>query len=243
MGDIVRPVPRGSWSERLAGHLAWFGAGRLAGAAVSVAVVAVGGWWLVHSPAPPIESGIPLTNGARASAPSTIPEAAVSTVPGPAGSTTSGPSPAPAVTIVVQVAGAVVHPGVFPMPAGARVYEAVSLAGGAAPDGEPEALNLAAPLADGQRVYVPAVGEVVAPAVPGAPVGAGTSVAVAVGPVDLNRADAATLDGLPGIGPATAAAIVAYRDTHGPFAQVDDLLDVRGIGEAKLEAIRGLVTV
>ncbi|MEZ5272883.1 MAG: helix-hairpin-helix domain-containing protein [Ilumatobacteraceae bacterium] len=66
---------------------------------------------------------------------------------------------------------------------------------------------------------------------------------MAAGPVNLNTATADELDGLPGVGPATAAAIIAHRDAHGPFASVDQLADVRGIGPAKLEALRGLVTV
>ena len=101
-------------------------------------------------------------------------------------------------------------------------------------------MNLAAVVADGQRVYVPRLGE-------SAPLGgaAGMSGGSAIdeGPIDLNVATEEQLDALPGVGPATAAAIVAYRDEHGPFGSVDDLGDVHGIGPAKLDAIRDLVTV
>jgi competence protein ComEA len=115
-------------------------------------------------------------------------------------------------------------------------------------------MNLAAVAVDGQRVWVPRRGETVPP-VEGAPAaGPPTSPASAASPgsgpegaagglVDVNTASAEALEALPGIGPATAAAILAYREEHGPFAAVDDLLDVHGIGEAKLEALRDLVTV
>ncbi|MEY4174789.1 MAG: hypothetical protein RI900_1954, partial [Actinomycetota bacterium] len=98
----------------------------------------------------------------------------------------------------------------------------------------PDAINLAARLLDGQRVYVPRVGEAVPP-------GAGPE--APSGPLDLNSATEEQLDDLPGVGPATAAAIVAHRDSNGPFGSVDDLGEVRGIGPAKLDALRGLVTV
>ena len=143
--------------------------------------------------------------------------------------------------LVVHVAGAVVAPGVYSVPNGSRVIDAVHAAGGLAADANPDAVNLAALLADAQRVYVPRVGEA-APVVVGGDGGAG-GVGVASGPVNLNTATAAELDTLPGVGPATSAAIIAYRDQHGPFGSVDDLGDVRGIGPTKLEALRGLVTV
>ncbi len=97
-------------------------------------------------------------------------------------------------------------------------------------------------LVDGERVYVPLLGEV--PSGAALPAGAppGGRSAEASGPIDLNRATADQLDGLPGIGPATAAAIVAHREANGPFASVDELLEVRGIGPAKLEALAGLVS-
>ena len=99
-------------------------------------------------------------------------------------------------------------------------------------------VNLAAPLLDGAQVYVPIVG---------APPRAGPSgpspPTTTSGPLDINRATAGQLDALPGIGPSTAQAIVAHREQHGPYASVDGLEDVRGIGPAKLDAIRDLVTV
>lgn len=158
--------------------------------------------------------------------------------------------------VVVHVAGAVAAPGVVRLAATGRIVDAVAAAGGLRPDADPDRVNLAAPVADGQRIVIPVLGqplpaEVLAEpgigATPGgpAPVGAtpagggGTGVAV----VDLNTATAEQLDTLPGVGPATAAAILAHRDETGPFGSVDELIDVRGIGEAKLEALRDLVVV
>jgi competence protein ComEA len=149
----------------------------------------------------------------------------------------SVPSTTALTAVVVHVAGAVLHAGVYTFSAGSRVVDAVQRAGGLAADADPDAVNLAALLVDGQRVYVPRIGEPAPPLVDG---GGPTTVA---GPIDLNRATADELDALPGVGPATAAAIVAYREQHGPFGTVDDLADVRGIGPAKVEALRGLVTV
>jgi len=138
--------------------------------------------------------------------------------------------------LVVHVAGAVRSPGVYELTSGGRVVDAIQLAGGATPEGQPDRLNLAAPVTDGMQVRVPVEGEEVATAP--------TPEAAAItGPVDLNSATASQLESLPGVGPATAAAILAYRSEVGRFSSVSDLLGVRGIGEAKLEAIRDLVVV
>ena len=162
-------------------------------------------------------------------------------------------TPAPPVTpdapgtVVVHVAGAVVTPGVYDLPAAARVTDAIDAAGGARADADLDRINLAARLADGGRVYVPRPGEPIPAATgtgsgagPGAPGGDGPA---AGGPIDLNTAGATALESLPGIGPTTAAAILAHRDAHGPFASVDDLLEVTGIGPAKLAGLRDLVAV
>ena len=141
--------------------------------------------------------------------------------------------------VVVHVAGAVSAPGVYQLAAGSRVIDAVQAAGGLAVDANPDAVNLAALLADGERVYVPAVGESLSPVVT---VGGGGA-PMEVWPLNINSADAKRLEDLPGVGPATAALIIAYRDQHGPFASVEQLADVRGIGPAKLDAIRALVSV
>ncbi len=202
----------------------WFGGGRIVTGAVLVVVVCAGGWWLLRTPPPPTEAGLPY--------------AATSTAaPGSASPPTTAAEPA---VIVVHVAGAVAEPGVYELPAGARVGAAIETAGGPSRRADPGGLNLAAPLADGERVYVPRIGEVVPP---GAAAAAPEGSAAPAGPIDVNRATAEQLDTLPGIGPTTAAAIVDHREQNGPFASVDDLEAVRGIGPAKLDAIRDLVSV
>lgn len=218
-------------------------------AAVVVAVL-VGAWLLRPGPVP-IEETLPMAS--PSAAPSSPPAGPGSTA---AVSSTGSTASVPA-EVVVHAAGAVARPGVYALEPGARVDDLVGAAGGLAPDADAARINLAAPLADGARVYVPRLGEADAPAVVGAepppsgPAGPapadgadGVDGPAATGaPIDLNTADEAELDELPGVGPAIAAAIVAFREENGGFASVDDLLDVRGIGEAKLEEIRPLVTV
>jgi competence protein ComEA len=135
--------------------------------------------------------------------------------------------------LVVDVAGAVRRAGLYRLPAGSRIADALARAGGATARAELDLVNLAAPLADGEQVLVPARG---AP-LPGAAGGAASPTA----PVDLNSATAEQLDALPGIGPVTAAKIVAYRQAHGPFRSVDDLDAIPGIGPSRIENLRGLV--
>lgn len=136
--------------------------------------------------------------------------------------------------IVVHVAGAVLQPGVYELPDGARVHEAVLAAGGAAPEADTDQLNLAAVLADGQKVYVPREGEQVVTDGGGGAGGSATPQAV----VSINRASAQELEALPGIGPVLAGRIVTYRTANGPFRSVDDLLNVSGIGPKLLEQLR-----
>lgn len=148
--------------------------------------------------------------------------------------------------VAVHAAGAFAHPGLYRLAAGARVADLVDAAGGPAPGAVVDALNLAAKLTDGERVYLPKEGEA-APVAGGDPAGAtgGTAGAAggSAGLVDLNTATLDALDGLPGVGPSTAQAILDYRQEHGRFRSVDELLEVRGIGEAKLAAIRKRVRV
>jgi competence protein ComEA len=223
---VPRPLPGSPLANRLAPWIAWFGLGRVLATAATVVVVVAGGWWLLRTPPPPTEAGLPL--------------AATTTTATGTTSTTTGPTSSAPAIVVVHVAGAVAQPGVYELPGGARVVAALDAAGGALPGAAAGALNLAAPLVDGDRVYVPVPGEEVpAPAAP--PVAASTS--GPAGPLDLNRATAVELADLPGIGPATAQAIVDHRSANGPFASVDELEAVRGIGPAKLDAIRALVAV
>ena len=161
----------------------------------------------------------------------------------PPPSSTPAPSATP-VRMRVHVAGAVLRPGVVTLDEHARAEDAVKAAGGFADDADPARVNLAAPLADGMQLPIPAQGEaaVVAPQVPAGLAssssvssgGATSAGAGSGGPIDLNRATAADLETLPGIGPALASRIVAHRDAQGLFASPADLLKVSGIGEKTL---------
>ena len=151
----------------------------------------------------------------------------------------------PAATLVVQVAGTVAHPGVYHLAPGSRVGDLVRAAGGLAADADGDRVNQAASLTDGTLIYIPHLGQTDLPdPVDGGAAGSGNGIGgwrvggrVQVepsAPVDLNTATADQLDALPGVGPASAAAIIAYRRQHGPFHRVDDLAQVAGIGPAKL---------
>ena len=150
--------------------------------------------------------------------------------------------------MIVHVSGDVARPGVVSLQADARVHDAVEAAGGANDSADLDRVNLAAPVVDGERIHVPAVGEdepVLVPSVRPAPAtnanSAGATPTAIV--VDLNRAGQSELEALPGVGPATAIAIVETRDQRGPFLSVDELLEVDGIGPAKLEQLRAHVRV
>jgi competence protein ComEA len=133
--------------------------------------------------------------------------------------------------LVVDVAGAVRRPGLHRLAQGARVADAVAAAGGATAKADVALVNLAAPLADGEQVLVPARGGDAA----------GSAGASSTAPVDLNTATVEQLDALPGIGPATAAKIVSFRQAHGPFRSVNELDAVPGIGPARIDQLKGLV--
>jgi competence protein ComEA len=132
--------------------------------------------------------------------------------------------------VVVDVTGAVARPGVYRLPAGARVTDAVDRAGGATGVAMLEAINLAARLADGQQVVVPKKG-------PGAPLAAAGG-ASEEGPISLGTATVDQLDTIDGIGPVTAQDIVDFREQHGGLSSVDDLDQISGIGPATMEALR-----
>ena len=223
---------RRSLAERASAWLAWFGVGRLVTSAISVVVVCVGAVWLVRSPSPPTEASLPFaTSGSTLDA----------TLPAPSAAPTI-PTTVP-VRPVVHVAGAVRAPGVYQLAPGARIREAIEAAGGATARAVEHQLNLAAPVVDGSRIHVPSRGEqVVGPLVEGPPAGPDTASGETVGPVDVNRATVDELETLPGVGPATANAIIEDRTRNGPFPTVDDLDRVPGIGPATLESLRDLVT-
>jgi competence protein ComEA len=145
---------------------------------------------------------------------------------------------------VVHVAGAVRNPGVYRLPAGARVQDAVQRAGGARRGGDVNAINLAAKVVDGQQVVVPSRtpgGGAAAPAAAAGAGGGGTAAGASGPPISLNSATAEQLDTLDGVGPATAAKIIAWRTQHGGFRSVADLGQVPGIGPKKLAAIKDRV--
>jgi len=145
----------------------------------------------------------------------------------------------------VHVAGAVVRPGVVELPPGSRVIDAVEAAGGARPEADLDRLNLAAPLADGQRVAVAKVGEpppVLDPGAAATGASAGGS-AGSGGPLDLNTATQQQLEELPGVGPVLARSIISERERRGGFRRVEDLRSVRGIGDQRFSDLKALVTV
>ncbi|MDP9934241.1 competence protein ComEA [Paenarthrobacter nicotinovorans] len=185
-------------------------------------------------------------------------EAAASTGPASPGTTTGAesaetPGAASATPeggaglVVVHVAGAVGKPGVVSLPQGSRVFQAISAAGGAAPNAELAALNLAEVLTDGSKLYVPLVGEA---APPTAPSGIGNGIAsgatrppAAGAKININTASLEELGTLPRVGPVTAQRIVDWRKEHGAFTSVDELDAVDGIGPKLMESLKDLVTV
>lgn len=205
----------------------WFGWGRVLALVIGVPFVGWGAYVLVRSPEPPVEASLAYVT--------TVPAGDASSSASP----TSGTSDAAAApTITVHVAGHVTAPGVYRFATGSRVVDAVRAAGGATRSADVNAVNLASLLEDGQQIYVPTVGE--------RPPGGAAPTSPSGGlrlPLDLNRATVEELDQLPGIGPTTAAAIVAYREDRGAFTTTEGLLDVPGIGPAKLAALSGLISV
>jgi competence protein ComEA len=168
----------------------------------------------------------------------------VGSADGPAGAAAASNSSAslngsgavPASRLVVYVVGAVRHAGLYRLPQGSRVADAVARAGGVTRRADPAALNLAAPVADGEQVLVPARLPRAVAAAQGVPIPG-----VPAGPIQLSSATAEQLDSLPGIGPVTAQKILDYRAEHGAFRSVEELDDVPGIGPTRVEQLRGLV--
>lgn len=202
-------------------------------ALVAVAL-AVGGWWRARPQS--------------VAAPAPVGQANVVSVPaggavsaGPPGPSSSAAAPAPAAgPITVHVAGKVARPGVVVLPPGARVADAVQAAGGALPAADLATLNLARPLTDGEQIPVGV------PGAPAAPAPAAPASGASTGPpqvLDLNTATAEQLEQLPGVGPVLARQIIEKRTQLGRFATVDQLRQVRGIGDRKYADLKPRVRV
>ena len=139
--------------------------------------------------------------------------------------------------LVIDVTGEVVSPGVYELPAGSRVIDAIKAAGGARPKAALSDLNLARVIKDGEQIYVDLISTT------GAPVHASAKASAPRGPININRATASDLDSLDGIGPVIAKRIIAFRTTNGPFTAIEDLLKVSGIGDAKFAQFKEKIRV
>ncbi len=215
--------------KRLAELVVWFGLRRLVTGAAAICVLAVGGWWVVRVPPVPVESTIAFTT-----------------------TSVAGGVSASALVIVVHVAGEVNVPGVYSLAAGSRMVDALDAAGGPTNRADLEVINLATPITDATQIYVPARNQTARPTFrrpqPGVNGGANSGATGQTddqqgGVININRASAAELEQLPGVGPATAQAIIDYRTSNGPFVTPEDLLEVKGIGPAKFASMRNKVGV
>lgn len=139
-------------------------------------------------------------------------------------------------TLRVYVSGAVHHPDVYTLAQDSIVKDAVEAAGGPTEEADLERINLALPVTDGQQVHVPRKGE------DNPPVQAPSGQSTAGGKVNINTADSAALESLPGIGPALAQRIIDYRQTQGQFERIEDVMEISGIGDAIFEGIQDLIT-
>ena len=202
---------------------------------LAVLIVGAVSWRLFMASEPPVEESIPL---AQSPVSSPVPEQ--STLQESSEAVPAGLVQASRDVVVVHVAGAVQNAGLVTGTAIWRVDDAVTAAGGPRGDADLDRLNLAALIRDGERIYVPTVGQDAPPEIAGS---SASTQSVRVGPVNINTADAQTLETLPGVGPSTAATIISHREEHGAFGAVDALVAVRGIGPATLDALRDHVTV
>ena len=167
--------------------------------------------------------------------------------PVPLAITTPTPRPSPTTALlIVDVRGAVSKPGVYTLTVGSRVQDVLALAGDLLSNADPRALNLARKLNDGEQIYIPVVGEATPAPPTAAPKSTTTSrtptVKASQGKINLNTATLDELDVLPGIGPAIAQRILDYRAQTGDFKKIDEIKNVRGIGDAMFEQIKDLIT-
>ena len=222
--------------------VSFIGVTRLIIGLLATTIASAGIWLLVRPSAPLVESVVPHASGVGIVMP-------LSTLPTP-------------LTVRIHVAGAVVRPGVYTVLSSARVVDAVTAAGGATSRADLERINLAQKIVDTEQVFVPfrssrttkvtvsprlrpsrTTVPTSVPAVPGAVPIIGAPITTLSPLINLNSATSDQLDTLPGVGPSTAKAIISYRTRKGPFGKVEDLLNVPGIGPAKVGAIRDQVTV
>jgi competence protein ComEA len=151
--------------------------------------------------------------------------------------------PAPTKTpLLVNVVGAVPRPGLYELPEGSRVHDAVDAAGGLLADADTTSINLAAPLEDGELLAIPFVGGAADTGLAGGESGVATEEPTASDLININTATVEELDNLPGIGPTTAQKIIDYRTENGPFQRIEDLLNGSGIGPSTFELLKDLVT-
>lgn len=211
--------------ESFRDRLAMLSRRELVGLGVVLAVT-IGGaaLWYLRSLPEPVEISAATGASAAGGAPQAGPGAATPSV----------------VSLFVHVAGEVRRPGVYEFQQGDRVIDAIEAAGGERPGASLDGLNLAAPLTDGTQILVPERAPAAGTTVPGA---APTGTDTASAKVNVNTADATQLETLPGIGEVLAQTIIDHRTENGPFASIDELEDVSGIGPATLEEIRDLVTL
>ena len=224
--------------QRLTDFIQWIGLSRILASAFGVLVMVIGVWWVVRVPPPPPEATIPFASSTIATdSLKTNPELLMA-------------------NITVYVSGEVVKPGVYVLLATSRIIDALQAAGGPTAAADLVVVNLAAPLVDATQVFIPRIGSTPRATLPrphaginlpttgtSGGVSVGSGVTSAAGIVDINSATLSDLDALPGVGPSTAQAIIDYRIANGPYASVDDLLNVRGIGPSKLAAMRARVRV
>ena len=224
--------------QRLTDFIQWIGLSRILASAFGVLVMVIGVWWVVRVPPPPPEATIPFASSTIATdSLKTNPELLMA-------------------SITVYVSGEVVKPGLYVLLATSRIIDALQAAGGPTAAADLVVVNLAAPLVDATQVFIPRIGSTPRATLPrphaginlpttgtSGGVSVGSGVTSAAGIVDINSATLSDLDALPGVGPSTAQAIIDYRIANGPYASVDDLLNVRGIGPSKLAAMRARVRV
>jgi len=227
--DAERPSPRlvaGPWDRSAVRGLV---------ALMAATALVAGWWWWAGRPheavaAPTVvAAGVPLGGAIE-------PRAGASIGPSVSAAVSLPPHPGAGAEVVVHVVGQVRHPGLVTLPAGSRVDDAVSAAGGVSRPHAAESVNLARVLVDGEQIVVGFAAQAVAGAL-----GIGPSAAPAL--LNLNSADAAAFETLPGVGPVLAQRIVTWRTTNGPFRSVDELGEVSGIGDAIMGQLRPLVTV